>query len=71
MLSFSLTIDMQASSVSSETELKGNSNVQGVVILTQEEGGAHFNPNNVTHGTPEDETWHVRKLGNIIANADS
>ncbi|OMO84380.1 hypothetical protein CCACVL1_10842 [Corchorus capsularis] len=32
--------------------------------------GAHFNPNNMTHGAPEDETRHAGDLGNIIANAD-
>ncbi|PKI78807.1 superoxide dismutase [Cu-Zn], chloroplastic [Punica granatum] len=84
--------------------LKGNSNVEGVVTLTQDEGGpttvnvrvigltpgphgfhlheygdttngcistgAHFNPNNMTHGAPEDEIRHAGDLGNIIANAD-
>ncbi|KAK4741892.1 hypothetical protein SAY87_025480 [Trapa incisa] len=84
--------------------LKGNSNVEGVVTLTQEEGGPttvnvritgltpglhgfhlheygdttngcistgpHFNPNNLTHGAPEDEIRHAGDLGNIIANAD-
>ena len=32
--------------------------------------GAHFNPNNMTHGAPEDEIRHAGDLGNIIANAD-
>ena len=32
--------------------------------------GAHFNPNNLTHGAPEDEIRHAGDLGNIIANAD-
>ncbi|KAK9999447.1 hypothetical protein SO802_019050 [Lithocarpus litseifolius] len=32
--------------------------------------GAHFNPNNLTHGAPEDEVRHAGDLGNIIANAD-
>lgn len=84
--------------------LKGNSNVEGVVTLTQEnEGptsvsvritglapgphgfhlheygdttngcistGAHFNPNKLTHGAPEDNIRHAGDLGNIIANAD-
>ncbi|KAI8573559.1 hypothetical protein RHMOL_Rhmol01G0286900 [Rhododendron molle] len=84
--------------------LNGNSNVKGVVTLTQEnEGpttvnvritglapgphgfhlheygdttngcvstGAHFNPNKLTHGAPEDDVRHAGDLGNIIANAD-
>ncbi|KAG6631929.1 superoxide dismutase [Cu-Zn], chloroplastic [Carya illinoinensis] len=84
--------------------LKGNSNVEGVVTLTQEDDGpttvnvritgltpgphgfhlheygdttngcistgAHFNPNNLTHGAPEDEIRHAGDLGNIVANAD-
>nr|NP_001295663.1 superoxide dismutase [Cu-Zn], chloroplastic [Jatropha curcas]AGW52120.1 Cu/Zn superoxide dismutase [Jatropha curcas] len=32
--------------------------------------GAHFNPNNKTHGAPEDEIRHAGDLGNIVANAD-
>lgn len=32
--------------------------------------GAHFNPNNMTHGAPGDEIRHAGDLGNIIANAD-
>ncbi|KAI3461366.1 hypothetical protein Pfo_018029 [Paulownia fortunei] len=32
--------------------------------------GAHFNPNGLTHGAPEDEVRHAGDLGNIIANAD-
>uniref|UniRef100_A0A0D2NPW4 Superoxide dismutase [Cu-Zn] n=1 Tax=Gossypium raimondii TaxID=29730 RepID=A0A0D2NPW4_GOSRA len=32
--------------------------------------GPHFNPNNMTHGAPEDEVRHAGDLGNIIANAD-
>uniref|UniRef100_A0A6M2EQ45 Superoxide dismutase [Cu-Zn] n=1 Tax=Populus davidiana TaxID=266767 RepID=A0A6M2EQ45_9ROSI len=32
--------------------------------------GAHFNPNNLTHGAPEDEIRHAGDLGNIVANAD-
>ncbi|XP_052187835.1 superoxide dismutase [Cu-Zn], chloroplastic [Diospyros lotus] len=32
--------------------------------------GAHFNPNKMTHGAPEDEVRHAGDLGNIIANAD-
>lgn len=32
--------------------------------------GAHFNPNNLTHGAPENEIRHAGDLGNIIANAD-
>ncbi|XP_028756902.1 superoxide dismutase [Cu-Zn], chloroplastic [Neltuma alba] len=84
--------------------LKGNSAVEGVVTLTQEDDGpttvnvrvtgltpgphgfhlheygdttngcmstgAHFNPNNKTHGAPEDEVRHAGDLGNIVANAD-
>ncbi|KAM6573763.1 hypothetical protein CsatA_017843 [Cannabis sativa] len=90
--------------------LKGNSNVEGVVTLTQDGdgpttvnvritgltpgphgfhlhefgdttngcistglflfSGPHFNPNNLTHGAPEDEVRHAGDLGNIIANAE-
>ncbi|KAJ8750307.1 hypothetical protein K2173_014222 [Erythroxylum novogranatense] len=84
--------------------LKGNSTVEGVVTLTQEDDGptnvnvrvtgltpglhgfhlheygdttngcistgAHFNPNNMTHGAPEDKIRHAGDLGNIVANAD-
>lgn len=84
--------------------LKGNSSVEGVVTLTQEDAGpttvsvrvtglapgkhgfhlheygdttngcistgAHFNPNGLTHGAPEDEIRHAGDLGNIVANAD-
>lgn len=84
--------------------LKGDSKVEGVVSLTQEDDGpttvnvritgltpgphgfhlheygdttngcmstgAHFNPNKMTHGAPEDEVRHAGDLGNIIANAD-
>lgn len=32
--------------------------------------GAHFNPNNMTHGAPEDEIRHAGDLGNIVANAE-
>ncbi|KAK6936111.1 Superoxide dismutase, copper/zinc binding domain [Dillenia turbinata] len=32
--------------------------------------GAHFNPNGMTHGAPEDEIRHAGDLGNIVANAD-
>ncbi|KAL1191077.1 Superoxide dismutase [Cu-Zn] 2 [Cardamine amara subsp. amara] len=84
--------------------LKGTSDVEGVVTLSQEDGGSttvnvritgltpgphgfhlhefgdttngcistgpHFNPNNLTHGAPEDEIRHAGDLGNINANAD-
>lgn len=84
--------------------LKGNSNVEGVVTLSQDDDGpttvkvritglapglhgfhlheygdttngcmstgAHFNPNNMTHGAPGDEIRHAGDLGNIVANAD-
>ncbi|OAY81104.1 superoxide dismutase [Cu-Zn], chloroplastic [Ananas comosus] len=84
--------------------LKGNSQVEGVVTLLQEDDGpttvqvrvtgltpgphgfhlheygdttngcistgAHFNPNNMTHGAPEDEVRHAGDLGNIVANAE-
>ncbi|TVU17354.1 hypothetical protein EJB05_33382, partial [Eragrostis curvula] len=97
--------------------LKGTSEVEGVVTLTQEDDGAfrfplpypdyscpttvnvrvtglapglhgfhlhefgdttngcistgpHFNPNNMTHGAPEDEVRHAGDLGNIVANAE-
>ncbi|KAH0461310.1 hypothetical protein IEQ34_008885 [Dendrobium chrysotoxum] len=30
--------------------------------------GAHFNPNSLTHGAPEDEVRHAGDLGNIVAN---
>ncbi|KAG5238026.1 Superoxide dismutase [Salix suchowensis] len=84
--------------------LKGTSNVEGVVTLTQEADGpttvnaritgltpgphgfhlhqygdttngcmstgAHFNPNNLKHGAPEDEIRHAGDLGNIVANAE-
>ncbi|KAI0510028.1 hypothetical protein KFK09_010628 [Dendrobium nobile] len=82
--------------------LKGNSKVEGVVTLVQEDDGpttvnvrvtgltpgshgfhlhefgdttngcistgAHFNPNSLTHGAPEDEVRHAGDLGNIVAN---
>ncbi|KAM0949596.1 putative superoxide dismutase [Dioscorea sansibarensis] len=84
--------------------LKGNSDVEGVVTLIQEDDGpttvkvrvtgltpgfhgfhlhefgdttngcistgAHFNPNNLTHGAPEDQIRHAGDLGNIVANSD-
>ncbi|KAF7823333.1 superoxide dismutase [Cu-Zn], chloroplastic [Senna tora] len=117
--SHSLTLSAVASSSSSSSSkpltvvaatkkavavLKGNSAVEGVVTLTQEDDGpttvkvqvtgltpglhgfhlheygdttngcistgAHFNPNKMTHGAPEDEVRHAGDLGNIVANAD-
>ncbi|CAM0150059.1 unnamed protein product [Urochloa decumbens] len=84
--------------------LKGTSEVEGVVTLTQDDEGPttvsvrvtgltpglhgfhlhefgdttngcistgpHFNPNNMTHGAPEDEVRHAGDLGNIVANAE-
>ncbi|PHU03794.1 Superoxide dismutase [Cu-Zn], chloroplastic [Capsicum chinense] len=84
--------------------LKGSSNVEGIVTLSQDDDGpttvnvritgltrglhgfhlheygdttngcmstgAHFNPNNLTHGAPGDEIRHAGDLGNITANAD-
>ncbi|CAA0832614.1 Superoxide dismutase [Striga hermonthica] len=32
--------------------------------------GAHFNPNGLTHGAPEDEVRHAGDLGNIVANGE-
>ncbi|MCD7454771.1 hypothetical protein HAX54_026008 [Datura stramonium] len=98
-------ITVVASTKKAVAVLKGNSDVQGVVTLTQEKNdgpttvkvrltgltpglhgfhlheygdttngcmstGAHFNPNSMTHGSPEDETRHAGDLGNIEANAD-
>ncbi|XP_045827862.1 superoxide dismutase [Cu-Zn], chloroplastic [Trifolium pratense] len=32
--------------------------------------GPHFNPNQLTHGAPEDEIRHAGDLGNIVADAN-
>lgn len=32
--------------------------------------GAHFNPNGLTHGAPEDSVRHAGDLGNIVAGPD-
>ncbi|CAA3002165.1 superoxide dismutase [Cu-Zn], chloroplastic [Olea europaea subsp. europaea] len=32
--------------------------------------GAHFNPNGLTHGAPEDEVRHAGDLGNIVADTN-
>ncbi|TKY67632.1 Superoxide dismutase of Cu-Zn [Spatholobus suberectus] len=32
--------------------------------------GTHCNPDNMTHGAPEDEFHHAGDLGNIVANED-
>ncbi|KAE8680421.1 Superoxide dismutase [Hibiscus syriacus] len=108
-LSLSASIPKKPFSVLAVTKkavavLKGDSKVEGVVTLTQEDDGpttvnvritgltpgphgfhlheygdttngcmstgAHFNPNKMTHGAPEDEVRHAGDLGNIIANAD-
>ncbi|KAF3335717.1 superoxide dismutase [Carex littledalei] len=84
--------------------LKGTSQAEGVVTLTQDDDGPttvsvrvtgltpglhgfhlheygdttngcistgpHFNPNNLTHGAPEDEVRHAGDLGNIVANSE-
>ncbi|KAK7341912.1 hypothetical protein VNO80_24853 [Phaseolus coccineus] len=103
-LSRSKTLTVLAATKKAVAVLKGNSAVEGVATLTQEDDGpttvsvritgltpglhgfhlheygdttngcistgAHFNPNKVTHGAPEDEVRHAGDLGNIVANAD-
>uniref|UniRef100_A0A172C4K2 Superoxide dismutase [Cu-Zn] n=1 Tax=Eurya emarginata TaxID=86844 RepID=A0A172C4K2_9ERIC len=98
------TLTVVAATKKAVAVLKGNSNVEGVVTLSQEDDGpttvcvritgltpgphgfhlhefgdttngcmstgAHFNPNKLTHGAPEDEIRHAGDLGNIVANAD-
>lgn len=103
-LSRSKPLTVLAAAKKAVAVLKGNSAVEGVATLIQEDDGptkvtvritgltpglhgfhlheygdttngcistgAHFNPNNLTHGAPEDEVRHAGDLGNIIANAD-
>ncbi|XVE59441.1 hypothetical protein DITRI_Ditri05aG0046800 [Diplodiscus trichospermus] len=108
-LSIAATVPKKPLSVFAATKkavavLKGDSKVEGVVTLTQEDDGpttvnarvtgltpgphgfhlheygdttngcmstgAHFNPNNMTHGAPKDEVRHAGDLGNIVANAE-
>ncbi|CAJ1979227.1 unnamed protein product [Sphenostylis stenocarpa] len=103
-LSRSKPLTVLAATKKAVAVLKGNSAVEGVVNLTQEDDGpttvsvritgltpglhgfhlheygdttngcistgAHFNPNNLTHGAPEDEVRHAGDLGNIVANAN-
>lgn len=42
---------------------------KGDVSMGCMSAGAHFNPENVTHGAPEDTVRHVGDLGNIQADA--
>ncbi|KAJ8477556.1 hypothetical protein OPV22_021283 [Ensete ventricosum] len=99
-----LVVVVAAAAKKAVAVLKGNSSVEGVVTLGQEDNGpttvkvrvtgltpglhgfhlhefgdttngcistgAHFNPNKMTHGAPEDEIRHAGDLGNIVANAD-
>ncbi|XP_072082091.1 superoxide dismutase [Cu-Zn], chloroplastic isoform X2 [Arachis hypogaea] len=50
--------------------LRGTSPVEGIVTLTQQFNGPHFNPNKMKHGAPGDQIRHAGDLGNIVANAD-
>ncbi|XP_039120659.1 superoxide dismutase [Cu-Zn], chloroplastic [Dioscorea cayenensis subsp. rotundata] len=100
----SRSLTIVAASKKAVAVLKGNSDVEGVVTLVQDDDGpttvkvrvtgltpglhgfhlhefgdttngcistgAHFNPNNLTHGAPEDKIRHAGDLGNIVANSD-
>uniref|UniRef100_A0A0C9RQF3 Superoxide dismutase [Cu-Zn] n=1 Tax=Wollemia nobilis TaxID=56998 RepID=A0A0C9RQF3_9CONI len=108
-ISFSFCQPARALTFVAETKkavavLKGNTQVEGVVNLLQEDDGpttvnvrvtgltpgkhgfhlhefgdttngcistgAHFNPNSMTHGAPEDDVRHAGDLGNIVAGED-